>query len=601
MRLIVLLLLCLLPVGPAQAIEFELESLDQVTRLHGVWRFRPGDDMAWADPAYNHGQWGNILVPRDWRRQGHQDLTGFAWYRARVRIGDGATRDLDSLHQLGFGLGKVHSAYELYIGGELIGSAGRFPPDPLPVADRMRMFSIPPSALDDDGTLLIAVRVWRDDPLGDASTAGMFEGEFMMGPVFELTKQIWIRQAVTLMLAIAYLVFGIYHLYLYARNRNLPEFFWFGITACLVAIYSVELSQWKHVVGWMTEVPYIVHKKVEYGVVFLLPAVGLQLLACLLRIRVPFWARAYQAGFGVFALIVLVVPGYDVLALTLFPWQMYLVPGLFASLVLVVWHAARGNEEARTMTVGWAVFLFTALNDIMVAQGAVQNPRLLTVGFAAVMLTMAISLANRFSRMYNHLDGEVQQRTKELERSNEKLIEAARLDSLTGLLNRRGFSETGEAEIARAGRSGRAFVVLMGDIDRFKDCNDEYGHACGDYVLQEVAELFKGQLRDVDTVARWGGEEFVFLLPETEIEGGSTLAEKMRASLEHTLFSYEGSVLSLTITIGVAAYRNGMSLEDCVARADSAMYSGKQQGRNRVVIDGEATELASMGEAPGHA
>ncbi len=601
MRLIAALVLCLLPVAPVEAIEFELESLDQVTRLHGVWRFRPGDDLRWADPDYNHGQWGNILVPRDWRRQGHRQLTGYAWYRARIRVADGETMNPVGLHRLGLALGKVHSAYELYVGGELIGGAGRFPPDALPVSDQMRIFSIPPSAVDEDGTLLVAVRVWRDEPLGNASTAGLFEGEFIMGPVFELTKRIWFKQAMTLMLAISYLVFGIYHLYLYARNRKLPEFFWFGVTACLVAIYSVELSQWKHVVGWMSSLPYIVHKKVEYVVIFILPAVGLQLLACLLRIRVPTWARVYQAGFGVFALAVLLVPGFKVLTWTLFPWQMYLVPGLFASLVLVVWHAARGNEEARTMTVGWAVFLFTALNDIMVAQGAVQHPRLLTAGFAAVLLTMAISLANRFSRMYNHLDGEVLQRTRELERSNERLIEAVRMDSLTGLRNRRGFSETGEVEIARAGRSGRGFAVLMADIDAFKACNDEYGHACGDYVLQEVAELFKGQLRDVDTVARWGGEEFVFLLPETELEGAATLAEKLRATLERTLFSFEGNVLSLTVTIGVSVFSTGMSLEDCVAKADSAMYLGKQRGRNRVVIDGEEESLSPIGEFPSRA
>ena len=189
---------------------------------------------------------------------------------------------------------------------------------------------------------------------------------------------------------------------------------------------------------------------------------GLQLLSSLLRFRVPVWARVYQSGFILFALLALLAPGFDILTQTLFPWQVYLVPGLLASLAIVVWTAALGNEEARTMTLGWAVFLFAALNDIMVAQGVVQHPRLLTLGFAAVLVSMAISLANRFSRMFNHLDGEIQERTRELKQTNEKLIEAARLDTLTGLLNRRGFGEIVDSEIARAGRSGPHGFALIG-------------------------------------------------------------------------------------------------------------------------------------------
>ena len=103
--------------------------------LHGIWRFRAGDDPAGPIPAYNHGPWDNIVVPRDWRRQGHEDLTGFAWYRAVVRIDGVAEGRRDQLHRLGIALGKVHSAYELYLGGILVGGAGRLPPNPVPMSD----------------------------------------------------------------------------------------------------------------------------------------------------------------------------------------------------------------------------------------------------------------------------------------------------------------------------------------------------------------------------------------------------------------------------------------------------------------------------------
>ncbi len=598
MRWAVLLLVVLAFAGPVRATEFEVESLEQAVELHGVWRFRAGDNLRWADPTLSHGQWDNIRVPRDWRRQGHENLTGMAWYRARIQLDMNNPQVADRLHQLGIAMGKVHSAYELYVGGQLLGGAGRLPPDPLPVSDQKRIYSIPPDAVAEDGTLLVAVRVWRHPTLGRSSTSGLFEGSFAIGEVFDLTKLVWFSESVLLMLVIIYLGFGLYHLYLYARNRRLPEFLWFGLVACLVAVYTLEISQWKHVVGWLSDVPYMVHKKIEYSVIYILPALGLQLLACLLRVTPPKWFKFYQYGFVAFSGLALLVPGYNVLVYSLFYWQLYVIPGLVATLVLVVWFAARGNEEAQTMTLGWGVFLFCALNDIMVAQGAVANPRLLSIGFVAIFVSMAVSLANRFTRMYNHLDGEVQQRTIELERTNEKLVEAARLDTLTGLLNRRGFADAVEGEISRSARTGREFVVMMGDIDRFKVCNDRFGHACGDYVLQETARLLSEQLRDVDTIARWGGEEFIFLLPETSVEGGRILAEKLRVVLEHSHFTYEGNVLSLTITIGVAAFRRGMSLEDCLSRADAALYAGKQGGRNQVVVEDGQLSLGATDGLP---
>jgi diguanylate cyclase (GGDEF)-like protein len=276
-----------------------------------------------------------------------------------------------------------------------------------------------------------------------------------------------------------------------------------------------------------------------------------------------------------------------------------MLPLLFGGLVLVVWYAIQGNIEARTILVGWTIFLYASINDILLSQGLVQTPRLLTVGFAAVLISMAISLANRFTRIHNHLDSLVRERTQALEQSNEKLVRAARMDTLTGLLNRRGFVEIAEAEVARAHRSWRSFVILLADVDRFKSINDRYGHGCGDFALRRVGELLREQLRDVDTVARWGGEEFIFLLPETSLEGGWTLAEKLRTVLARTPLVYEDKILNLTITIGVAAFTRDMDgYEQCISIADDALYRGKQGGRNRVVVadrtDGGATPAGAV-------
>ena len=596
MRLCALLLLLFGLTGPVISAEFEVESLDQIVKMHGVWRFRAGDNLSWASPDYDHRLWDNILVPKDWRRQGHRDLTGIAWYRARVQLDLDNPAVRESLHELGVSLGRIHSAYEFYAGGILLGGAGKLPPEPLAVSDRIRIFSIPREAVSDDGKLVLAVRVWREEVVGSSSTSGMYEGNFSIGRIFDLTKSVYFTEAASLMLAICYFAFGLYHLYLHARNRRLKEFLWFGIISILIGIYTIETSQWKHVVGFLSNLPYGLHNKVEYAVIYVAPAVGLEFLMSLLRFRPPWWIRLYQAGFVALALTAALIPGTDVLTLTLGFWQIYTVPALITGLVLVVWSAVQGSREARTMTICWGIFLYTSVNDILLANGLVQTPRLLPVGFAAVLICMAMSLANRFTRMYNHLDWLVQERTAALERSNEQLVQAARLDTLTGLLNRRGFFEMAEAELARAKRSGRSFVILLADIDRFKAVNDSFGHACGDFVLLQTAELLQEHLRDVDIVARWGGEEFVFMLPETSLEGGITLAEKLRSVVAESHFVYQEHVISLTLTFGVAAFTEDMSgVDDCIGAADDAMYSGKEGGRNRVLVAAEPRGESSGG------
>jgi diguanylate cyclase (GGDEF)-like protein len=506
-----------------------------------------------------------------------------AWYRANFVFDLSQPGMQSALDQLGISLGKIHSAFELYVGGKLIRGAGRLPPDPAIVYDRMRTTAISLSAIDDQGRMTVAVRVWRDEVLGRASTSGMYENPVRVGKILDLTRKIWFGEVLTLMLVICYIAFGFYHLYLYVRNRRSPDFFWFAATTLLVALYTLEVSQWKHIFPVLS---FEANKKIEYVTIYLLPAVGLQLVYSLLQHPPTRVERAYQAGFVILALVVLLVPGQTIHTQTLFIWQVYVIPGLIGLMVHVIWAAAHGNIEARTMLLGWALFVAAALNDIMVAQGVVQNPRVLHLGFAAVLITMGLSLANRFSRMYNHLESEVQARTQELLETNERLVDTARLDALTGLLNRRGFAEKVAIEISRVARTRRGFVMMMVDIDHFKACNDTHGHACGDQVLNETARVLEGQLRDVDTVARWGGEEFIFMLPETTLDGGAVLAEKLRAAVESHRFRYQTDIsLKLTITIGVAQYQEDMSFDDCLARADRALYEGKQAGRNRVIVD----------------
>ena len=176
----------------------------------------------------------------------------------------------------------------------------------------------------------------------------------------------------------------------------------------------------------------------------------------------------------------------------------------------------------------------------------------------------------------------LEERNGQLRVANENLELAARTDALTGLANRRAFVEKAEDEIVRFRRTGRIFSIMLSDIDNFKRFNDTHGHSCGDYVLKEVAATLRHNIRQQDSVARWGGEEFIFLLPETEAKGAAIAGEKIRSLLEATIYNYEGQSLRITMTFGVSEFGENLSLDDCISRADEALYQGKAAGRNQV-------------------
>ena len=189
-------------------------------------------------------------------------------------------------------------------------------------------------------------------------------------------------------------------------------------------------------------------------------------------------------------------------------------------------------------------------------------------------------LMRRFTKIVRISDGY----QAELKKLNAALAEASRTDVLTGLLNRRGMSASLNAELARSARTQAPLSALLLDLDQFKAINDTYGHELGDCVLERVASLLKSSLRDYDAVARWGGEEFLVLLPGTGLEAAWSVAEKLRSLVEGMPVERDGLNLSVTLCVGVAQWRTGESLASLLRRADDACYAAKRQGRNRTVM-----------------
>jgi len=159
----------------------------------------------------------------------------------------------------------------------------------------------------------------------------------------------------------------------------------------------------------------------------------------------------------------------------------------------------------------------------------------------------------------------------------------ALVDGLTGIANRRQCEDALAQEIARADRLNAPFTLVIADLDDFKPINDRHGHAVGDDVLREFASVLRLTLREADLAGRWGGEEFVLLLPGTDAEGGAQLAERVRTALgERTFHGREGAVFGVTCSFGVAQFRPGGSERELFAQADRALYEAKRHGKNRV-------------------
>jgi diguanylate cyclase (GGDEF)-like protein len=166
--------------------------------------------------------------------------------------------------------------------------------------------------------------------------------------------------------------------------------------------------------------------------------------------------------------------------------------------------------------------------------------------------------------------------TKELHQELERL---ATTDRLTETYNRTKYEEIMKVEIEKIRRYGQPLSLIMFDIDYFKETNDRYGHMTGDNVLKSIANIVREHKRTVDYLFRWGGEEFVIVAPETDLEQAASLAERLREVIEGYSFD---DVVKVTVSFGITKFHEGDTNDSLITRVDAAMYKAKNNGRNRV-------------------
>jgi diguanylate cyclase (GGDEF)-like protein len=226
------------------------------------------------------------------------------------------------------------------------------------------------------------------------------------------------------------------------------------------------------------------------------------------------------------------------------------------------------NHQNRIFT------LFPFLSFLLLAFYGIQRKYLLSVFIPLVLSTIIIFCSYYLIAIAIKLT----KRHKQLELT-------ARTDSLTGLYNRRYMEQKIQEEYEGYQRNGLAFALIIVDIDFFKGINDQYGHAGGDCLLKSLAKDLKKTVRDDDTVARWGGDEFLLMLPGTNEENAVKVAEQIRETVEKCRYVYEKEVLSVTLTLGVSVIEHDSDTVDgIIKKADLLMYQGKGVGRNRTIF-----------------
>ena len=181
----------------------------------------------------------------------------------------------------------------------------------------------------------------------------------------------------------------------------------------------------------------------------------------------------------------------------------------------------------------------------------------------------------------------------EMKRLQSQLEEQASTDALTGAMNRLRIEERARFELMRSDRYGNKLSLMMVDLYHFKKVNDTYGHSAGDKVLKGFCDIARGLLRSIDILGRWGGEEFVALLPETNLGGAEIVAKRLRAMLEG--FAFENGI-RVTASIGVASHREDEDFASILGRSDACLYKAKLGGRNQVVVDAEDIEYEAASE-----
>jgi diguanylate cyclase (GGDEF)-like protein len=587
-----------------------IEDLGKGTfALSGPWQFHPGDDPAWASPTFDSSDWELLSADQPWGKQGHAQLTGFAWYRCSIALirAPGVPQEFSLL------VPKIHDPYEIYWNGSLIGRNGKLPPRPVwYISQPMQTFEL--------GQVqrgVLAVRVWKAPLLSDDSGE---RGGFDAAPLIGSPEAIATAKAA--------------YEFQWLRSRQLH--FGANLLCAVIAFLSFLLwlrvpSRW--VLFWTTgfalaQPAILVLVNAHLGWPYPLAMGASQLLCAMQDISLWFlllWLLPLHENGAICRLTRILACIYTVnaaldgmlVALTWNPQWAGLVQVsdavltfltvLFEAFPLVLVGYALFRRKQFDST-GWLVAIMAFLDEMMIVfSNIVKQGRQFTVwpiadkidsplffidgnGISLTTLAGALLLAAIVYAVYNSVR-EDQRRQDALEREKMELLhESNRMrhhaehDGLTGLWNHRVIVDRLGDEMNRSLRDGTPLSVILVDVDHLKKINDSFGHLAGDLVLKEIGTIFTRSLRPYDSVGRYGGEEFLLILPNCGMESALIRGEQLRVAVQSARIMDGETMLQVTASFGVAsAFPFQHEAETVIRAVDVALYRAKSSGRNCVI------------------
>jgi len=576
--------------------------------LDGPWRFHLGDDLAWAAPGFDDSAWKQLTADRPWGAQGYARSTGYGWYRCSIAL----TPAPGMPPRFSLLLSNVDDAYEIYWNGMLLGGNGKLQPSPVWYYSR-------PAQIFDLGQVqsgVLAVRVWKAPLLSDDSgQAGGFEAapfvgspEAIAGAKAALDYQ-WLSSRQFLFGEnLIYALVALFSFLLWCRNSKRWLLFWmtgFVLVPPLNLLLLNAHIPWPYGLAMGADQPLSSIRDISlwYLLLWLLLLHENRSIARLTRILAgicfinatldgilvaiswrPQWTGFSQAAdaastslFMLLETFPLVLVGYAIFRRKRLEIDRWLVAALaFINEMIVV--VRNVSKQGRQFT-NWS---FASKIDSPLFSVGGSAVSVYTI--AAALLLISIIYAVYKSIRADQRRQDVLEREKtELTHAREQMRYYAEHDDLTGLWNHRIIVERLRAEIDRSRRDGSPLSVILADVDHFKKVNDNFGHQAGDLVLKEIGGIFTRSVRTYDWVGRYGGEEFLLILPGSGVESALTRAEELRQAVQVANMVEAESTIQVTASFGVAGeFPFDYQTEAVIQIVDAALYRAKNSGRNCV-------------------